>query len=260
MTNRIAGRCLVILVAMFAAASVFAQGMYWESVTKGGPLGDKGMTSKNYVVSKKMRNEGMGGQVVIIRLDKEVIYTVNPGEKTYSEMTFTEVEAAMKKAGAMMDSRTAELQEQLKDMPAEQREMAEKMMGGKMGGKKDPKIEVQGPGERKTISGYSCAKYVATSDGKTMVTSWVTKDAKGFDAMKKDWQEAGKRMASMNPMNGKAMADAFMKMEGFPIQTEMEGGITMTVTKVESRSTPSSEFEVPAGYKKVDSPLKNMGK
>lgn len=260
MTTRIARRCVVSLVALFVAASAFAQGMYWESVTKGGPLGDKGITSKSYVVSKKMRQEGGDGQVVIIRLDKEEMYMVNPPEKSYSSMTFAELEATMKNASATMDARMAEMQGKMKDMPAEQREMVEKMMGGKMGGKKESKIEVQGPGERKTISGFSCAKYVATSDGKTLITSWVTKDVKGFDAMKKDWQEAGKRMAAMNPMNGKAMADAFMKMEGFPIQMDMEGGISMTVTKVEARGTSASEFEIPPGYKKVDSPLHRMGK
>jgi GLPGLI family protein len=248
------------MVAIFVAASAFAQGMYWESITKGGPLGEKGMTSKSYVVTKKMRHEAGDGQVVIIRLDKDMMYMVNPAEKTYSEMTFAELEAGMKKAFAMRDAQMADLQEKLKNMPAEQTEKADKMPGGTLGGKKEPKIEVQGPGERKTISGYSCVKYMATSDGKTTVTSWVTKDVKGFDAMKRDWQEAGKRMASMNPNNGKAMAEAFAKIDGFPIQMEMEGGITMTVTKVDAHSTPSSEFEVPAGYKKVDSPLKNMGK
>lgn len=257
MTHRIARRNLVTLLALCTAASVFAQGMYWESVTKGGPLGETGMKSRTFVVSKKMRQEGGDGHVTIIRLDKDVMYMVNPAEKTYSEMTFAEMEAAMKNAGAMMDSQRAGLEEKLKGMPPEQRERLEKMMGG---GRKDAKVEVQGPGERKTISGYACASYTATADGKTIFTSWVTKDVKGFEPMRKDWQEAARRMASMNPMGGKGMAEAFARMEGFPIQMEMNGGITTTVSKVEAHSTPSSEFEVPAGYKKVDSPLKQMGK
>jgi hypothetical protein len=59
---------------------------------------------------------------------------------------------------------------------------------------------------------------------------------------------------SMVP-NGKGLADAFKKVEGVAIQTDM-AGITTLVTKVEQQSTPASQFEVPAGYTKVDSPLK----
>jgi hypothetical protein len=258
MTHRIARRSLVTLVALCAAASVFAQGMYWESVTKGGPLGEKGISSRTYVVAKKMRQEGNDGKVTIIRLDKDMMYMVNPAEKTYSEMSFAEIESAMKKAGSMMDSRMTELQEKLKGMPPEQREKLEKMMGG--GARKDAKVDVQGPGDRKTISGYGCTSYTASSEGKTIFTSWVTKDVKGFDAMKKDWQEAARRLASMNPMNGKGMSEAYAKIDGFPIQMEMNGGITMTVTKVEARVAGASEFEIPAGFKKVDSPLMQMGR
>ena len=49
--------------------------------------------------------------------------------------------------------------------------------------------------------------------------------------------------------------DAFKKIDGFPIQTEMSQGITNTVTKVEKRTASASEFEVPAGYKKVKSKM-----
>ena len=173
-------------------------------------------------------------------------------------MTFAEMEGAMKKAGAKMDSQMAGLEEKLKGLPPEQREKMEKMMGGSA--RKDAKVEVQGPGERKTISGYACASYKATADGKMVFTSWTTKDVKGFDGMKKDWQDAARRLASMNPMAGKGMGEAFAKIDGFPIQMEMNGGIITTVTKIEQRSALPAEFEVPAGYAKVDSPLLQMGK
>ncbi|HET6272967.1 MAG TPA: DUF4412 domain-containing protein, partial [Bacteroidota bacterium] len=53
----------------------------------------------------------------------------------------------------------------------------------------------------------------------------------------------------------KGLAEGMKKVDGFPIQTEMGQGITTLVTKVEKRSTPASEFTVPAGYKKVDSKM-----
>jgi hypothetical protein len=41
------------------------------------------------------------------------------------------------------------------------------------------------------------------------------------------------------------------------MKTEM-AAFTRTVTKVEKRSTPAGEFEVPAGYKKVQSKIMEL--
>jgi hypothetical protein len=120
-----------------------------------------------------------------------------------------------------------------------------------MGAAKDAKVDVKNTGDKKTISGFSCTKFVVTQDGKDMMTLWVTKDVSGFDAMRKDWEEFSKRMMAMNPMGGKGLGEAFKKIDGFPIQTEMGQGMTSTVTKIEKKTAPASEFEVPAGYKKV---------
>jgi len=259
MLLRIRIRCFVTAATLLLATSVFAQGMYWESTTSGAMLGNKVLLSKNFTMPKKLRHEGGDGQVLIVRIDKEVLYMITPGEKTYSEIPFTELEAFMKGAGAKVNAQAAELEEKMKDMPEEQRQMIEKMMGGRMPGKKDGKVDVQGPGEKKKISGFTCAKYVASLGGKELLTAWVTKDVKGFDAMKKDWQEFGRKMAAMNPINGKAMAEAFMKMDGFAIEMDVEG-ITTLVTKIEPHTTAPSEFEVPAGYTKKDSPLTGMTK
>ena len=259
MNSRLERRCVTLGVTLLLAASVLAQGLYTESSSSGGPLGDKARLTKAYMMPKMYRHDGEDGQAVIVRLDKERFYMINPAEKTYSETTFAEMEEGMKKAGEQMDKRTAEMQEKMKDMPEEQRKMVEKMMGGMMGGKgKGAKIEVTGPGEKKTINGYACAKYQANSDGKEMLTMWTTKDVKGFEALRGDWEEFSRRMVSLSPIGGKGIAEAFRKIEGFPLQTEMMG-VTTVVTKIEKRSTPASMFEVPAGYTKTDSPLKKMG-
>jgi hypothetical protein len=91
--------------------------------------------------------------------------------------------------------------------------------------------------------------------GKEMATMWVTKDVAGFDNLRKDWMEFGKRMATLTNMSG--LGDAYEKMEGFPMETDMDmmGKMTTVVTKVEKRSTPAGEFAVPAGYTKTQSPM-----
>jgi hypothetical protein len=134
--------------------------------------------------------------------------------------------------------------------------MVEKMMGDKMlGKKKEGKVEVVNTGEKKTISGYSCTKFVIKEDGKEVAAVWATKDVKDFEAMRRDMEQFSKRMAAMNPMMGKGTAEGIKSVEGFPIETDMGESMKEVVTKIEKRSIAASEFEVPAGYKKVKSPL-----
>ncbi|MBI1807651.1 MAG: DUF4412 domain-containing protein [Ignavibacteria bacterium] len=245
--------CLSILISV----TVYGQGLYWESTMTGSMMGGKERTSKSFYMPKMFKEvrEGSDG-TTIVRLDKQLMITVNNKDKTYSEMTFTELEATMKKAVGKMDEKMAEMEEKLKDMPEEQRKMVEQMMGNKMPGKgKDTKVEISATGEKKTISGYVCEEYLVKQDGKELMTLWTSKDVKAFDDMRKDLEEFKSRMAALNPMGGKGLAEGMKDLQGFPIQTQFGQGLTSTVTKIEKRSTPASEFEVPAGYKKVKSKM-----
>jgi hypothetical protein len=250
MTHRFVRRAFGLCLALSIGLAAFAQGMYWETVTKGGPLGDEGMKAQMAYMPRmfKVMNPGEDN-IMIFRLDKQVMYTLHPAKKTYSQMTFAEMEAAMKKASAKMDGETEDMKKRMASMPEEQRKMMEQMMGDKMGGKAST-YEVSLPGDRKTISGYGCGKCVITQDGKDLMTLWVTKEVKGFDAMRRDMEEFSSRMMDMNPMGAKGLADAMKKVDGFPIETETAQGINTLVTKVEKRTTPAAEFEVPAGFTK----------
>ena len=243
----------VVFLSLLVACTLvaFGQGLYWESTTSGGPMGDQSMMAQYSYMPRmfKVAGVGPGEEVMIFRLDKEMLYTVQPKDKTYSEMTFAELEAAMKKMSAKTDTKVAELQEKMKNMPEDQRKMMEGMLG-KMGTGKEAKMDVQNTGETKTIDGYSCTKFVITQDGKEFMTIWATK-AIGMDAMRKDMEEFTKRMMAMNPAGMKGLAEAMKKVEGFGLETEMMQGMKQTVTKIEKKNTPASEFTVPAGFKKV---------
>jgi len=245
----------VLVACIGFAFSAFAQGLVWETKTTG-TVGEH--TSHLYAVPKKMKvvDDRKGeSSIMIFRLDKEVMWSVKPEEKTYSEVTFAQMERAMKTMGNKMDAMMAQMEDKMKDMPAEQREMMKKMMGGKMKGMaaNDAPVKVKKTGEKKTISGFPCVKYVVSQGDEEFETLWTTKDVKGFDELKEDWLAFAKRMASLMPRMGKARSDAYENLEGFPIQTEMGKEVVVTVTKIERRATPSSEFEIPAGYKKVES-------
>jgi hypothetical protein len=246
---------LFALATLALTAGAFAQGFYYESVTKGGPLGDQGRTSKTYAMPKMFKHVDQGGEIMVARLDQEKFYGINTSEKSYWEMTFAEMEAMVKQLSAKGDKRMAEMEEKMKGLSPEQRKMMEQMMPGGLGKKAGGPVEVTKSGESRSISGQACAKYVATSDGKELVTVWTTRGLKGFDAMRKDWEQFAKRMMAMSPGAGK-LAEAMTKIEGFPMETTLGGmGIVTTVTKVEPRSTPAGEFAVPAGYTKKAPPM-----
>jgi hypothetical protein len=246
---------MVVTILVALTTSGFAQGLYWESTMTGGPIGTR--NDQMWVVPKKMKGVTKEtGEAFIVRLDKELFITIDPKEKTYSEMTFDDMEKMMKKASSKMDAGMSEMQKKLADMPEEQRKMVEKMMGSSMPAKgADAKVEVEKTGDTKTISGFKCTKYDVTQNGKEFMTLWVTKSVKEFESMRKDWEEFSARLTAMNPMAGKGIADAYKQIDGFPIQSTLAMGMTTTVTKIEEKTAPASEFEVPSGYTKVKSKM-----
>lgn len=249
---------LVVGLAAVFAASALAQGVYWESIVllKGKEEG-KDMVTKSYYAPKRMKVESGRDEYLIFRMDQEKIYTVKPEDKTYYVMTFKDIEQVGKKVNAEM----AKLEEQMKQMPEEQRKMMEQMMGDRMPGKKKPhKFDVKKTGEKRAISGYACVKYVVTDNGKQSMTLWVTPEVKAFAMMRDDMLEQTKRMAAFAQEMGGGMVEAMQKIDGFPIEVEMSDQMTTRVTKLEQRSIAASEFEIPAGYKEVPSPMKEQMK
>ncbi len=247
-------RMVALLAALFVAVVAFSQGVYWESTTSGGALGDRAISSQSYYMPHMFKSLSPDmGDVLIVRLDKKIIYQVNPTEKTYTEQTFDEFEAQMKKMGEKADAQMAELQKKMQTMPEEQRKMVEQMMADRMGNKdKNAKIDVAKTSESKTIAGYGCTKYSVTKDGKETLALWATKDLKGYDnTMRKDMQDFSARMMTADLGGTKGLVEALNKVDGFPMETDMQGGVKVQVTKVERKNIAASEFEVPAGYTKV---------
>ena len=250
MRYRVLSFVLILASLSFVRLSANGQGLCWESKMTGGPLGER--TSKYYYMPKKFKfAEDNGTEAFIFRLDKELLVVLYPGDKTYSEITFAELEKKMKELGGKMDKQLEDMRKQFAALPPDQRKVMEQMMGDKMRGlNSSGKFDVKRTGESKTIGGYACAKYSVRQDGKETVGLWTTKDVKDFELIRKDLEQFGQRMAAMTPNTGKGLAEAMKNLEGFPIQTEFMG-MTSTVSKIEKRNTPGSEFEVPAGYTKV---------
>jgi hypothetical protein len=253
---RYSQRCLTLMLFFLSTATLaLSQGLYWESTTVV-PMSGKERHAKNYYMPKMIKVVSDDrDDYTIIRLDKQEFITVNDKDKTYSETTFSDMEDAVKKASGKMNERLAQMQEQLKSMPEEQRKMMQSMLDKTMSlTSADSTFQVIPGSEKKTISGFSCSQYLLKQGDKDLATFWTTNDLKGYKEMGNDLKDFGARLASLNPRNGSALANGSRKIDGFPVETDM-GGFTMTVTKAEPATTPATQFDIPTGYKKIDSPL-----
>ncbi len=248
--------CIPVTVAFVLAwARVAAgQGLYWESTITG--VGNEARTTQTYTMPKMIKIVTSDGKAMILRTDRDKFVTLDTKKDTYREVTFADMEAAGKSMQAKMDAARAEMEKRMKDMSPEQRAMMEKMLPKSPGaeGVKPSALVVKNTGETKTISGYVCTKYVASEEGKPVLTAWTTKDVKGFEPLRDDWLAYQKRLEKTNRSFGNVMAEAYGKIEGFPMETEIRD-IKTVVTKVEPRTTAASEFEIPAGYTKESVPL-----
>lgn len=241
---------IVIVMMVCCTVSAFAQGIYWQSTTEG--AGNK-HNEESFAMPKMFKmvrtGETSEGSVIIFRLDRQLFWILNPEEKTYSELTFSDMETIANKTAGRM----AAMKERMKEMPEEQRKMMEKMMGGN-----DQPVEVKNTKETKTISGYKCNKLIVLRGTEEVMSLWITDELNEFKPLMADWKAFSERMSTMAGQFAKGMSDVYKNINGFPMQTTlsiMGQTITTTVTRVEKRSTPAGEFEVPSGYKKVKSEM-----
>jgi hypothetical protein len=236
---------LISAASLLLFQTARSQGLYWEA-SKG--RNDGSGVSRFYLLPKMMKEVSAdGGRITIYRLDKDIMYQIDVREKSYTQTTFAEMESRMKNAQSKLAEGMSKLKDKLDKMPPEQRKMLEQQMGTLMGkNSAATRVEVVNTGERATISGYSATKTIFRRDGKDMITFWTTNEVKEFGPFRDELSGFMKRTLTMNPF-ARDFADAFGKLDGFPVRTET-GGSTETVTKVERRPLSASDFELPSGY------------
>src|SRR5262245_38041961 len=169
-----------------------------EKTTSGGGAPQTGQIQ---IEATRMRAESttMRGerQVVIFDGTKQVLTIIDPGKKTYSELTRADVD----QLGSQMSEAMAQMQKQLATLPPEQRAQMEAMIKGRMGGAGIPgssKIEYRKTGTD-TVGKWTCDKYEGYEDGRK--TSEVcTVDAKTLGFAESDFAVS------------KQMADFFSKL------------------------------------------------
>jgi hypothetical protein len=252
---------VTLAIALFNHAA--QAGIVLEMETREGKDG-AARTSSIWIDGDRMRVEAEG-HVVIYRGDKGVLWLIEAGKGVFREMSA----ADMKNVGTLVQGALGAMQEQMKNLPPEAREMMEKMMGGKLGAAPGAAAAQPAPAPKlvrtdktETVHGVRCRWYELEREGKREQQLCLARFEKlGFAAaaMKVAEKFAELVKSSLGPMAEKLTQGLFHKFEGegalpgFPVRAILSGPrgeIRSDVKKIAAEAVPAEKFEVPPGLKK----------
>jgi hypothetical protein len=195
----------------------------------------KDETAVTWIADGKMSTDSPES-MVIVRMDKDVMYNVMKKEKKYMEIPLS------KMMETIADPKMAE---------------AMKGLAGQM------KISVTETSETKTINGWKCRKYIQVMEmpmmGPVSSEVWASPDIKiDYEMYFKSAAAVYARMPGMSGSLAEIVKE-MKKIKGMPVLTtttmKMMGSEMKSseeLVEVKEDKAPASVFEVPAGYKKVN--------
>lgn len=260
-----------LIAAMVLAPSLAAAGLDVKTRTVG--AGEEAGSSRMRTDGDHLRIDteappsGQGATSMVFDANREVLYVLRHGDRTYVEIDKNFAKAL----GEKMAEAQRLMQAQLEKMPPEQRAMMEKMM--KSGAmpfpnpretkKRDP-LEALNTGEGDTVDGKPCTIFALSRGGEAKgdvcVASWDSVGISPTDiqALKK----LGSFQARMTESFAGSMPGAdqpfelLERVDGFPLRTRRsEGGKVTSETffeEIAQADVADDVFEVPAGYTKKE--------
>ena len=219
--------------ALFSQDLTLHESTTMTGAPMGGGNGNQTQSTK-YFSGNAMKQASDNGDF-IIRLDQNKMIMVDHKKKTYSEMTFDQMEQMLQKSMANSG------------MSQEQMEAMRQIMGQTVG---SVSVTPQGAGE--TIAGYATEKYLVKIPPMELELS-NTPDL----AIPAEYYDAIKLATPKNPMfDMSKMYDEMKKVKGMTLKSVMSMkmmGMNITTTtvvkSVEKGAIPASVFDPPAGYK-----------
>lgn len=251
----------IVLLVLLASLPALA-GMTYEFKSVA-DRGTGGLSGKAAVEGGKVRIELTDGDDVILR-DGNVMLSSDGGKSfsvldTKKKTYFTlELERLLSTVGSAMSS-----------------------MGGMFKMSFDNhSVKAAAPAAGEAIEGYPTTKYVVDSSWDLSVEMFGRKSVTSVTSHSETWatEKLSADLATFVQMKGLKTGmpelDKFIEKEtraikGFPLKqvttmTQKQGSksettkTTVTVTAIKEASVPDSSFEVPAGYKQVESPLAGL--
>jgi hypothetical protein len=202
----------------------------------------------------------------------EELLILNEAERSFYRLTPATIEELGQALGQVDDQLSAamaEMQEQLANMPPQQREMMERMMRDRMPNmaamtQAAPAVRVERGGGQ-TVGGYACTDYSIYA-GDTLIQELCAAD---FGSVPGGRDVAGALQSMQGFFEGLRNAmppalagmrnnpfDAMTQVEGFPVRTRtyINGSLQqdLVLSSAETRDLPASLFEVPAGLTERD--------
>lgn len=265
---------LALVAVCLSAVSVNAQGVV---ITQKETRGSQSTNTRIQMDKDHIRAESRSGNdetAFVFDGTKKVVRMVNATQKTYSEITTTEIQQMASQVSGMM----AQMQAQLQSLPPEQRALVEQMMQGRGGAAMPPgvrgmpgmpamaaaaKVEYRRTGTDK-VAQWSCTKYEGSSGGQktsevcTVEPSALNLSPSDFGAAR----QLAEFMKSMMPqmadgltLNGTADAQGY---NGVPVRrTTFKNGAVDTVseiTDIRREAIPASTWDAPTGFRKEAMP------
>lgn len=205
-----------------------------------------------YFQNNQIRDESPE-TVSLLDLAQSRLTMINQAEKTYWSGPYSEV-------AKIRDQAMNQMQEQLKQLPPEQRDAAMQVMQAAMGkgGKPRPKVEVKKTGQSEVIAGFKAYKYEIWTNGQLREEMWISPDialSKELDIKKmKEMmaafaQTGGEDAYEMDP------AVQALWIKGYPVKVvgKLQGEtMVREVIQAQRKNLPSSLFAVPKGYRQVE--------
>jgi hypothetical protein len=167
------------VLAVALAATCNAGLLIVEKTVKLGERGTNG-TSRISAGQENLKVESTGengAQVMLYKGSEETLYIADLKKGSYMKLSKQQLEQMMNQVGDQMAQMKAMMEEQLKNVPPEQRAMVEKMMMGKMGnmgGSEPEKIVYRKVSSGETIGKWKCDKYEQFQGEKKLADVWTT--------------------------------------------------------------------------------------
>jgi hypothetical protein len=260
-------KAAVVAAACFAAVPA-AQAADGVLIVEQTTTGAKTQTHQIQIAKDHMRAETSGAagedQAMVFDGAKQIMWTINYDRKTYSEMTKADAD----RLGGQMNDAMAKMQQQMQNLPPEQRARIEAMMAGRGAGPAAAaKTEYRKTGTG-TVGKWTCDKYEGSRNGqKTSELCTVDPQALGFTAA--DFDVARQLQAFFDKIMP-AGADNMFRIgtgqdqgfSGVPVRRVSFGPTPTTseITAVSRQSFPDATFAVPEGFQKEASPFAGRGR
>lgn len=242
-------RALALVASIAATAPAFAGTVVTSKIELPGVPARQ---SVMFIDGNHLRLQGPSS-VTIFRGDQNTAYMLRPADKTFIKMT----PETLKQLAAAVQRARAQVAEELKSMPPDQRARAEKMMQATAPAENTTRTFRKSSGTAQ-VGKWQCERIEEVVDGRGQANLCVVRIT-GAGLTAGDLSVLRQFSAFMRqgaPQTARAAAfdlDALRNAVGYealPVDTEVPSiRMHSTVTAVETKSLPATLFEVPPDYK-----------